>query len=73
MEGRKASRVNSRPTTSPETAFRTPQFMRLAIYMANVVEWNPLIGFVELKCFEDQNPADVVGHVLRAGKLVNTR
>jgi hypothetical protein len=64
--------MNSCKTISPATAFRTPNFMRLAIYMASVVEWNLLIGFVELRCLEDQNPVGVVGHVLRAGELVDT-
>jgi hypothetical protein len=29
---------NSCPITGPATAFRTPQFMRLAMYMASVIE-----------------------------------
>ena len=64
--------MNSCPTTSLATAFRTAQFMRLAIHIASVIEWNFLIGFVELACLEDQNPARAVRYVLRAGEPVDT-
>ena len=44
----------------------------MLVYVPRNIPRNPLIGFVELRCLEDQNLVSVIRYVLRANKLVDT-